>query len=132
MLGGLMDKPPMEWIDKLWDCMHLFYGEKWTNQFNKTIPSHIYKMVWQSALQGLTHEEIRNALVRYKRHAESSASIPPNHLGFHSFAKKGTLPPSRTVKRINDCEIKRDSEIAKRELDKIKAVLRNNSLMRST
>ncbi len=79
-----MDKPPMEWIDKLFDCLGLFYGERFTSQFQKPKIADLYKTMWQSALYGYTYDEIRDLLVYLKQIAKIRNAKAPNHLEFHA------------------------------------------------
>ncbi len=82
-----MEKPPMEWIDKLFNCMSEFYGERWTKNFTKPEYESLAKTMWQSALQGLTYEEIKNTLVLLKRAAQHHSAMPPLHMEFFLYAK---------------------------------------------
>lgn len=86
-----MEKPPMEWVDKLFNCMSEFYGAKWTDRLGKA-PEDLVKTVWQSALQGLTYDEIRGALVLLKQAAKSNGAIPPHQLEFFHIAKGRKQP----------------------------------------
>lgn len=82
-----MDKPPMEWIDKLFTCMTEFYGDRWTKKFDSGHPVDLYKAIWQSALTGLVYDEIRCVLVLLKQSSKSYASNPPTQLEFYRSAK---------------------------------------------
>lgn len=82
-----MEKPPMEWIDKLFDCMMLFYGDRWAKRFTLLIPQDLFKKIWQSALEGLSYEEIRCALVFHKRRAVHDRSLAPTHFQFFQDAR---------------------------------------------
>lgn len=88
-----MDAIPIEWVNKLFNCLELFYGERFKKQFCKSIPLDLYKTIWQSGLVGCSHEEIKSALVILKRMAESKYRECPNHLEFYRIAKK--LPITR-------------------------------------
>lgn len=122
-----MDKPPMEWIDKLFNCMNEFYGERWTKAFTKKDYESLGKTVWQSALQGLSYEEIRNTLVYLKRHSNGAYSTPPNHLEFFRIAKSASIPlPKRPDEK------RCDPEVARRALDEIRAKLDGNSSLDKT
>lgn len=117
----MMEKPPMESVDKLFNCMSEFYGKRWDKMFDGCFPIHLAKALWQSALQGLTHDEIRGVLVLLKQAARSNTALPPNHLEFYNFAK-GTARPYIATK-TDDCK-RGDPEVARRALDEINAKLR--------
>jgi hypothetical protein len=115
-----MEKPEMETIDKLFNCMTEFYGSRWTSQMDRWMPENLYKTVWQSALQGLDHDEIRGVLVLLKQAARNPASQPPNHLEFYNFAK-GTARPYISHTKVSKGG---DPAVARRALDEINAKLR--------
>jgi hypothetical protein len=114
-----MEKPSMESIDKLFNCMREFYGERWTRQFDRWLPEDLVKTQWQSALQGCTYDEIRGALVLLKQAAKSPASIPPHHLEFYHFAKGHSHP---VIVNQPKAPIS-NPEVARRALDEIKSKL---------
>lgn len=87
-----MQRVEREWVDKLFACMDEFYGDRWRCQFIRGLPIEIVKTIWQSALTGLTYEEIRSALVLLKRHASIATSLPPHQLEFFRYAKKSQKP----------------------------------------
>lgn len=116
-----MEKPDMEWIDKLFLCMTDFYAERWSRQFDRWLPESLLKTQWQSALQGLTHEEIRGVLVLLRQAAKNPTAMPPNHVEFYNFAK-GTARPYIADKKVH--ANRGNSEIARRALDEINAKLR--------
>lgn len=118
-----MDKPDMEWIDKLFNCMQEFYGERWTRQFNKTMPDSLYKTVWQSALQGCDYNEIRGALVLLKQAAKNPSSIPPHQLEFYRFAKNQCHPVIINKPKQENC----DPAVARRAIDEIRSKLHNGA-----
>lgn len=123
-----MEKPPMEWIDKIFNCMFQFYGEKWSKFFSHKDYDSLAKTTWQSALQGLTYEEIRRALVFHKRRTQYHGILPPSHLQFFWDAKNTESRNIHEFKR--KVENKSDPTIARREISSIRSKLdRNNSLM---
>jgi len=124
-----MEKPSMEWIDKLFLCMTDFYQERWTRQFDRWLPEPLFKAQWQSALQGLTHDEIRGVLLLLRQAAKSPAALPPSHLEFYNFAK-GTAKPFIANQKIP--ANRGNSAIARRCLDEINAKLRNKKIGCST
>ena len=110
----------MEWIDKLFNCMTEFYGTRWTKQFDRWMPEAIFKTLWQSALQGLTYNEIKGALVLLKQNAKISSALPPHQLEFFRIAKGSTHPVIQS-----DESLKRgDPDIARKALDEINSKLR--------
>jgi hypothetical protein len=114
-----MDKPPMEWIDKLFSCMAEFYGDRWTRNFSEK-SEFINKAMWQSALFGCTHDEIRNVLVYLKRQAKNPASIPPHALEFWKYTKSNL----DTVVEYRPAPTGGSTEVARRALDEINAKIR--------
>ncbi len=121
-----MEKPPMEWIDKLFICMEQFYGTRWTKQFNKITPEDLFKTIWQTGLQGLTYEQIKRALVYLKRAAESNYSLPPHHLEFFRYAKGTEKPHIDYGANIG----RGDPEIARRAMDEIRGKLRGSPALK--
>lgn len=78
----------MEWINRLFYCMTEFYGDKWISKFTKDFPIDLLKIIWQSAMTGLTEEEIRNSLRWYKKEALIGNKGPPNQIEFFMRAKR--------------------------------------------
>lgn len=87
-----MERIPMEWIDKLFVCMAQFYGERWTKQFTMTHSEAFAKTMWQSALTGVGHDEIKKALLLLKRAAEEPGSVPPHQLEFYRYTSGDSIP----------------------------------------
>lgn len=114
-----MDKPEMEWIDKLFNCMREFYGERWTKQFDRWMPEELLKTLWQSALQGCTYDEIRGALVLLRQAAKNPSALPPHHLEFYRFAKGSSHPVIINQPKSANC----NPEVARRAIDEIKSKL---------
>ena len=118
-----MEKPDMEWIDKIFNCLKEFYGERWTKRFDRWTPEDLVKTIWQSALTGLTYDEIRGALVLLKQSAKTPGAQPPHHLEFFRFAK-GTSHPvicsEHSLRRGNP-------DIARAAMEEINAKLRYKS-----
>src|SRR5260221_10623041 len=78
---------PMDWIDKLFNCMAQFYGERWTKPIEKPHMQDFYKTIWQNGLSGLTYEQIKAQLIKCKKHADSINEIPPTVMEFYQYAK---------------------------------------------
>jgi hypothetical protein len=116
-----MEKPPMEWIDNLFNCMKEFYGTRWTKRFNKFMTENIVKTMWQSGLQGLTYEEIRHVLIRLKQSSKNYNSLPPSYMEFCNLAKN-SAPLKMEPKKPSAS--KYNPEVAKRYLDEINAKIR--------
>jgi hypothetical protein len=114
----LMEKPPMEWVDKLFNCMREFYGSRWTDRLGKT-PEGLVKTVWQSALQGLTYDEIRGALVLLKQAAKSGTSIPPHQMEFFHIAKGRKTADIYNKPRIPETEPS-NPDVARKHLAEIR------------
>jgi hypothetical protein len=115
-----MEKPPMDWIDKLFDCMHQFYGKRWDKQFDRFMPIALLKTIWQSSLQGCTYDEIRHTLLLQKRASINPWGIPPNHLEFYRLAKRETCDNILSNNKPNP----NNPIVAKAALDEIRANLK--------
>lgn len=118
-----MEKPDMEWIDKLFNCMAEFYGTRWTKQFGKSLPEDLLKTVWQSALTGCSYDEIRGALVLLKQSAKSPMSLPPHHMEFFRFAKSKSHPVIINTPKLPKC----DPAVARKAIDDIKSKLHSGA-----
>jgi hypothetical protein len=127
-----MEKPDMDVIDKLFNCLHEFYGNRWTSQFRDgTEPLH--KTMWQSALYGCTYEQIRGVLVYLKRAAQNPNAKPPHQLEFYRYISANKTPD------IDYKEPPKSSskEAARKALDEINSKLRyrrpeNGDVLRET
>ena len=116
----MVEKPEIEWIDKIFNCMKEFYGERWSKQFSKSNPEDVIKTMWQSALAGCTYEEIRSVLVLLKHSAKNPTAKPPHHLEFWKYTKGYSHPIilySHDLKKSNP-------EVARTFLDEINRKLR--------
>ncbi len=123
-----IEKTPIEWIDKLFDCMTAFYGIRWTRQFDRWMPEALLKTQWQSALMGCSHEEIRRVLVLLKQSAQDPNAEPPHFMEFYKYAK-GYVKPY--MGNAGSCVVHRgDPDVAKRALAEINAKLRYKSDIR--
>ncbi len=107
----MLDKPPMEWVDKLFDCMSLFYGQKWDKRFETVMTRDMIKTVWQSAITGLSYDEIKRSLVLLRQDAQVLSSVPPSHVEFYCYAKFGLLFDKREEPRpkINNRYFRRNA-----------------------
>ena len=114
-----MEPIPMEWVEKLFSCMEMFYGERWTDSFDKAYSEDIAKAIWKSGLCGLTYEQIKFQLQRLKVQSKDPFARPPLVTEFYRYAKTGLDQPE--VILIN--EKKGDPEIAKDHLGRIKKTL---------
>jgi hypothetical protein len=120
-MPDMLEMPPREWIDKIFNCLELFYGERWTRQFDRWMPQHILKSIWQSSLTGCTYDEIKRALILLKRSATDSLSSPPHNLEFFRYVKGTSYPP---LPRSTTPEYKSTPEVARAALDEINAKIR--------
>jgi len=116
-----MEKPPLEWIDKLFNCMTEFFGTRWSKQFSRGLPEDLFKTVWQSALTGLTYDEIRSALVILKRRAQYDGIQPPNHVQFFKYAKNQAKTKVSDIKRNHGKRY--NHEVSARAISQIRAEL---------
>ena len=83
---------PDDWIDKLFNCMQEFYGERWTRYFSKVHPESLYKTIWKNGLVGLTYKQIKSALIKCKYHARDTNDSPPHVMEFFRYAIGGEQP----------------------------------------
>lgn len=117
-----MEKIPMEWVDKLFNCMEMFYGETWRKLYPPKNDVSVYKTVWQTILSGLTHAQIKYALVFYKNRAKHYSSKPPHAMEFYKVAKESNGVVS-LLPKINDSFKKGSPEIRKKYMDDINKTL---------
>lgn len=80
-----MSDLPENWIDKIFELMQEFYGERWKNQFKKPVEIEIFKTMWFNGLNGLTYDQIRHGLAVSKKYASSSYSKPPSVVIFYHY-----------------------------------------------
>jgi hypothetical protein len=115
-----MEPIPMEWVDKLFNCMTSFYGERWTRNFSKINSEDIQKVIWKNGLIGLTYEDIKNTLILCKRSALDQHVNPPHVMEFFQYAKGYTRPyindNSKKEQEVNMC----DPEIQKQSMNEIR------------
>src|ERR1700676_3233817 len=111
-----MQPIPMDWIDKLFNCMTQFYGERWTKPIEKAHMESFYKTIWQNGLSGLTYEQIKAQLVKCKKHAEDNSAMPLTVMEFYQYAK------NLTELRVNTNAMK-DSMVAQHHMAEIKQKL---------
>lgn len=111
-----MDRIDMEWIDKLFSCMEQFFGNRWTKRYDQFYPISLAKTLWQSALHGYSHEDIRRALVLLKQVAKNPAKSAPLHLEFYQYVDAGR----RAAAEIEKKTTRGDPEIARKAIDDIK------------
>lgn len=76
-----MYKISKEWIDKIFHCFELFYGERFTK-------SELENTRWQSGLYNLSYDEIKQALAYCKWSAQNYNAKPPTCIEFYQLAKR--------------------------------------------
>jgi hypothetical protein len=89
---------PDEWIDKLFNCMTMFYGERWNKVLGEPSIAAHQRKIWKNGLRGLSYDEIKAALVLCKEHGAYKMALPPNLMEFWRYAKgteKPYLPPKK-------------------------------------
>lgn len=116
-----MEKIPTEWVDKIFNCMTIFYGERWTEPLKKPQVESFNKLMWRNGLIGLTYDEIKNALKLCKRSALDKSVKPPHVMEFFRYAKKTGEPYIDYHPKAND--IRADPQLAKDYLRDIKSRL---------
>lgn len=119
-----MNPIPEEWIDKLFLCMTQFFGDRWYDQFKRKNDEKFYKEIWKNGLCGLSYDEIKNTLLKYKKFAENGNCIPPYVTEFFSVARRNTLIYSKEP--CNDHKIK-TYDVYKKHMYDIRMKLSSNS-----
>jgi hypothetical protein len=117
-----MTEIPMEWIDKLFNCMQLFYGERWDAIINYNNRKDQLKTVWKNGLQGLTYEQIKDVLIHCKRHAQDKSAQPPHVMEFFRYAKGHS---QLDINYSSSKQENADPEVARFHLDKIRKITQN-------
>jgi hypothetical protein len=112
---------PIEWIDKVFNCMNEFYGERWSNRYPKESLIDLAKVQWHSALFGLDYDQIKKGLLLCRRHSKDPRVQPPHQLEFFRYAKQDALPD---IDYHPDAGKRGDPEIAKDHLTQIRSKLR--------
>jgi len=77
---------PQEWIDRLFDCMALFYGKRWTSQFQNAYHKELHKTIWKSGLIGLNYDQIKKELYYRRKEALKTSIFPPRVVEFYDHA----------------------------------------------
>ena len=118
MMEKEVQQIPMEWIDKLFNCMEQFYGSRWSKPLEKPHMMDFNKTVWQSGLCGLNYEQIKSQLIKCKKHSESISAIPPLVMDFYRYAKENieNNAPTHVSQIVN-------SVVARKHMDDIKQKL---------
>jgi len=80
-----MDDLPENWVDKIFELMNKFYGERWQKQFKSAFEIDLYKTVWFNGLNTLTHAQIKHGLAISKKYSEFSRNKPPHIVVFFHF-----------------------------------------------
>jgi hypothetical protein len=109
---------PQDWVDKLFNCMSEFYGERWTASFNKPHMESFYKTMWRNGLTGLTYDQIKYQLQRCKRHAMNPTVQPPIVTEFYKFARGDREPHIDYHPKAGQ---RGDPNVARAHLDSIRA-----------
>lgn len=94
-----MSQIPDNWIDKIFELLSLYYGDRWNKQFKNKLEIDLYKTVWFNGLNGLSYEQLRHGLAVCKKYSSSYHAKPPSVVTFFHFCI-GLLPknvPCRTL-----------------------------------
>jgi hypothetical protein len=116
-----MEAIPPDWIDKIFNCLAEWYGDRWTRLIKKPHEESYLKTIWLNGLHGLTYDEIKNALRLCRRHAENKTMPPPHVLEFYRYAKGTGEPYINYHPKANDPT--GDPKVASRYIDEIKQKL---------
>lgn len=87
-----MEAIPQEWVDKIFGCMKLFYGERWDRLFDKPHRETLFKTIWQNGLAGLTYDQVKFALKLCRKDALHPRAFPPHVMEFFRYAKGEDRP----------------------------------------
>ena len=114
-----MEKPPMDWIDKVFDILESFFGDSWRKQYKNDHVKNLLKGQWQSALTGLSREQIRTGL-NFCKSMAFAGQKPPHGTEFFLYCKGKTTPyipkPKFDMHYAN-------KELAKQQIAQIKSKL---------
>jgi hypothetical protein len=113
-----MDGIQTEWIEKIFNCMESFYGDRWMKGQSESEKT-INRTIWSTALHGCSYDEIKSALVLCKRHAQDKSEPPPHQLEFWRYAKGTAFPNIRYYQQVE----KGNPEHAKKYLSEMKKKL---------
>ena len=112
-----MEKPPLEWIDKIFVLMSEYFGDKWIDRVTGRLDIH--KLMWQTGLTGLNRDEIKSGLF-VSRNLARNNQLPPNVIEFYHYAKGIRKPPKPVPK--NEYPI--NMSLAENSIKEIKQILR--------
>lgn len=115
-----MESIPTEWVDKIFNCMNLFYGDRWTSFFNEPHLEEMHKAIWKCGLVGLKYEEIKAALVFCKASAFDHRHTIPHVMEFYRIAKGSFIPEHN---RASGDDFKCDQEVQRKAMNEIRIKL---------
>ncbi len=81
-----MSQLPTDWLEKLFQLMTVFYGERWSLRFIEPIILH--KTIWYNSLRNLSYEQIKQGLIKSKELARIKFSNPPTNIEFYHWCLK--------------------------------------------
>jgi hypothetical protein len=79
---------PKDWLDRIFDLMSEFFGDRWDDQFKDKYMINLHKMLWFNSLYGLSYDKIKHALKVCRELSKNKNSKPPNHIKFYHYAIK--------------------------------------------
>lgn len=95
-----MDVMPEESIDKIFDCLESWYGERFKRLIKTSYDKSLLKTMWFNGLNGLTEQQLRAGLLTCKRLAKQPDSKPPGLVLFYHYCLKISHEvPRRTWKK---------------------------------
>lgn len=117
-----MEKLSLEYVNRIFQRLEEIYKEAWTETHKNQILKDSHIVMWQSALAGVTVDEIKKALELCEK---SDRTFPPHAIEFWQYAKGHTRP---RIRPPNNDELfhKRSPEIALEHLEAIKIRLKGN------
>ena len=83
---------PDQWIDKLFNCLKLFYGERFHLTPCSPTEELVRRSMWKNGLLGLNHDQIKYGLQLCKRAAEEPSALPPHVNEFYLYAIGQKVP----------------------------------------
>lgn len=101
---------PENWINKLFDLMLTFYGERWAKKMGNARELDLNKTIWFNGLSDCTYMEVKNGLILCKRTATNRFYDVPSVIKFWHLCKNIPYPVIRVPRRTFRNTLKHDSK----------------------
>jgi hypothetical protein len=116
-MNSSYQKLPMSWVERIFERLEMIYKDRWLPSLSDERKS-LLKIVWSSALIGLSADEIRCALSLFQSYPHLE---PPTHMEFFHYAKGKKQP---YIKPTNSKYERGNPEVASKYLSEIKSKLK--------